>query len=157
MAGAALKDLWLLHGVNLDMLGRRDPEVYGRLTFSELEEYVTGEGAAHGFDVHCYQTNHEGGLIEKLHKLAGEGAGADAVIINPGAWTHYSYAIRDALELLSVPVAEVHLSAIEEREEWRRTSVIADVVTLRISGQGAEGYKEAVVALAAALQTKDTP
>lgn len=155
MADAALKTLWLLHGANLDMLGRRDPALYGSLTLAELEESVAGEGAAHGFSVHCYQTNHEGGLIEKLHKLAGEGAGADAVIINPGAWTHYSYAIRDALELLTVPVAEVHLSAIDEREEWRRTSVIADVVTLRISGKGAEGYKEAVVALAAALRTED--
>jgi len=135
------------------MLGRRDPETYGSLTLTQLESFVTERAAEHGFSVKCFQTNHEGDLVEKLHELAG--GSADAVIINPGAWTHYSYALRDALELVAAPVAEVHLSAVERREEWRRTSVIADVVTLRVSGKGAEGYAEAVVGLAGALREDD--
>ena len=87
--------LWVLHGVNLDMLGRRDPAVYGSMTLAELEAFVRARGEERGFTVRCYQTNHEGDLVEKLHELATGDAGA--VIINPGAWTHYSYALRDAL------------------------------------------------------------
>ena len=146
MAEKALKTLWLLHGVNLDMLGRRDPAVYGSMTLFELEAYVARHGEKHGFTVHSFQTNHEGELIEKVHQLVVDGA--DAAIINPGAWTHYSYALHDALELVTAPVAEVHLSDIERREEWRRTSVIADVVDLRIQGKGAAGYVDAIEALA---------
>jgi 3-dehydroquinate dehydratase-2 len=146
VAEKALKTLWLLHGVNLDMLGRRDPAVYGSMTLFELEAYVARHGEKHGFTVHSFQTNHEGELIEKVHQLVVDGA--DAAIINPGAWTHYSYALHDALELVTAPVAEVHLSDIERREEWRRTSVIADVVDLRIQGKGAAGYVEAIEALA---------
>jgi 3-dehydroquinate dehydratase-2 len=148
MAADALKVLWLLHGVNLDMLGRRDPAVYGTLTLAELEARVTGEGARLGFEVRCFQTNHEGALVEKIHELIREGA--DAVLINPGAWTHYSYALRDALEMIDAPIAEVHLSAVDEREEWRRTSVIADLAAVRVSGKGASGYDEALAALAVA-------
>jgi 3-dehydroquinate dehydratase II len=146
MAAEALKVLWLLHGVNLDMLGRRDPVVYGTLTLAELEARVTREGARRGFEVRCYQTNHEGALVEKIHEIVREGA--DAVVINPGAWTHYSYALRDALEMVGVPIAEVHLSAIDDREAWRRTSVIADVAAVRVSGKGASGYDEALATLA---------
>ena len=146
MAAKALKTLWLLHGVNLDMLGRRDPAVYGSMTLTELEAYVARHGETHGFTVRSFQTNHEGEFIEKLHQL--EIAGADAAIINPGAWTHYSYALHDALELVTAPVAEVHLSDIESREEWRRVSVIADVVDVRVFGKGAEGYVDALEALA---------
>jgi len=142
----ALKTLWLLHGVNLDMLGRRDPAVYGSMTLTELEAYVARHGETHGFTVRSFQTNHEGEFIEKLHQLVIDGA--DAAIINPGAWTHYSYALRDALELVTAPVAEVHLSDIENREEWRRISVIADVVDVRVSGKGAAGYVDALEALA---------
>ena len=142
MADERLKTLWLLHGVNLDMLGRRDPAVYGTLTLAELEAHVIAEGARQGFEVRCFQTNHEGALVEKIHALVREGA--DAVLINPGAWTHYSYALRDALEMVDAPIAEVHLSAVAEREEWRRTSVIADLALVRISGKGLEGYLEAV-------------
>jgi 3-dehydroquinate dehydratase-2 len=148
MAAGALKLLWLLHGVNLDMLGRRDPDVYGTLTLAELEARVAEEGARRGFEVRCFQTNHEGALVEQIHSVVRDGA--DAVLINPGAWTHYSYALRDALEMVAAPIAEVHLSAIEEREEWRRTSVIADVAVIRVSGKGADGYDEAIAALAAA-------
>jgi 3-dehydroquinate dehydratase-2 len=141
-----LKTLWLLHGVNLDMLGRRDPAVYGSMTLSELEAYVARHGEKHGFTVHSFQTNHEGEFIEKVHQLVLDVA--DAAIINPGAWTHYSYALHDALELVAAPVAEVHLSDIERREEWRRTSVIADVVDVRVAGMGAAGYVDALEALA---------
>ena len=146
MAARALKTLWLLHGVNLDMLGRRDPSVYGTMTLAELEAYVARHGEASGFTVRSFQTNHEGEFVEKLHQMVVDGA--DAAIINPGAWTHYSYALHDALELVEAPVAEVHLSDIESREEWRRTSVIADVVDVRVRGKGAAGYVEALEALA---------
>jgi 3-dehydroquinate dehydratase II len=152
VAAKALKTLWLLHGVNLDMLGRRDPAVYGSMTLTELEAYVARHGEALGFTVHSFQTNHEGELVEKLHQLVGDVA--DAAIINPGAWTHYSYAIRDALELVAVPVAEVHLSDIGSREAWRRTSVIADVVDVRVSGNGAAGYLDALAELARLTQSR---
>jgi 3-dehydroquinate dehydratase II len=148
VAGDTMKELWLLHGVNLDMLGARPAEHYGRITLPELEERVVRHGAGRGFTVHCFQTNHEGELVEKLHELAL--APPAAILINPGAWTHYSYAIRDALELVTTPVAEVHLSTVNEREEWRRRSVIADLATVRVSGKGIDGYLEAVDALAKA-------
>lgn len=141
-----MKTLWLLHGVNLDMLGRRDPAVYGSMTLSELEAYVARHGERHGFTVYSFQTNFEGELVEKIHQLAQ--GGTDAAIINPGAWTHYSYALHDALELVAAPLAEVHLSDVERREEWRRVSVIADVVDVRVSGKGAAGYVDALEALA---------
>ena len=148
--------LWVLHGVNLDMLGHRDPNHYGTLTLRELEALVVAHGNAFGFDVHCYQSNHEGGFVEKLHEIAIEGAAA--VVVNPGAWTHYSYAIRDALELVEAPIAEVHLSAVDEREPWRRLSVIADLATVSISGKGTDGYLEALDALARACRARpDTP
>lgn len=152
MADAPLKTLWLLHGVNLDMLGSRDPAHYGSLTLAELETYVRERAEARGFALIAFQTNHEGELVEKLHDIAR--GGAAGVIINPGAWTHYSYAIRDALELVTAPVAEVHLSDISNREEWRRHSVIADLAAVRISGRGREGYAEAVDALADAAGGK---
>ena len=116
------------------------------LTLPELEAYVVERAAARGFAARCFQTNHEGELVEKLHEIARDGAAA--VIVNPGAWTHYSYALRDALEMVHAPLAEVHLSAIEGREEWRRHSVIADLAAVRVSGKGPEGYVEAVAALA---------
>ncbi|MGO8684235.1 MAG: type II 3-dehydroquinate dehydratase [Thermoleophilia bacterium] len=149
MAGAALKTLWLIHGVNLDMLGRRDPRHYGDLTLASLEEQVTTYAFGRGFTVQSFHTNHEGVLVEHLHLLSR--GGIDALIINPGAWTHYSYAMHDALELIVAPVAEVHLSAIENREQWRRHSVIADLAVVRVSGQGVQGYFAAVDALAALL------
>ena len=142
-----MRELWLLHGVNLDMLGARPAQHYGSVTLAELEERVIVHGTERGFAVRCFQTNHEGELVEKLHELAL--APPAAIVINPGAWTHYSYAIRDALELVAAPVAEVHLSAVDRREEWRRRSVIADLATVRVSGEGVAGYLEAVDALAA--------
>jgi len=146
VADARLGTLWVLHGVNLDMLGRRDPAVYGRTTLAELEALVREWGEAEGFTVRCFQTNHEGEMVEKLHELAG--GEVAALLVNPGAWTHYSYAIRDALELVRAPLAEVHLSDIERREPWRRRSVVADLAVVRVSGRGVDGYREAVAALA---------
>lgn len=153
MADGRVKVLWLLHGANLDMLGRRDPALYGSETLIGLERRVTRHAEGLGFEVRAFQTNFEGEYIEQLHAIAVEGA--DAVIVNPGAWTHYSYAIRDALELVACPVAEVHLSAIGEREEWRRTSVVADLAAVRVSGKGVEGYLEAVDRLAALVAAAD--
>lgn len=148
MADRQMKVLWLLHGVNLDMLGKRPVEHYGTVTLPELCERVAGHAAPKGFEVRCFQTNHEGRLVEQLHALARGDEPVDAILINPGAWTHYSWALHDALELVSCPIAEVHLSAIEEREEWRRRSVIADLATIRVSGKGLDGYLEAVDGLA---------
>jgi 3-dehydroquinate dehydratase-2 len=136
----------VLNGVNLDVVGRRDPTLYGGLTISELETRIYEFAIGLGLRVRCRQTNHEGQFVEWCHDALD---GADGVVVNPGAWTHYSYAIRDAVELLSVPVVEVHLSNIEEREEFRRHSVIADIVARRVIGKGPEGYREALEFLAA--------
>lgn len=132
--------LVVVHGANLDLLGERPVAHYGTITLPELECMVTEEAGRFGWQCLCLQTNHEGRYIEYLH----EHRGAGAMIVNPGAWTHYSYAIRDALELVRCPVAEVHLSDISSREEWRRYSVISPVAAFTISGQGPAGYLEAV-------------
>jgi 3-dehydroquinate dehydratase-2 len=135
----------VLNGVNLDELGRRDPAHYGPLTLRELESQLYAWGKELGLTVRCRQTNHEGAYVDWLHEAID---GADGLVINPAAWTHYSYAIRDAVELLSKPVVEVHLSAVDEREDWRRVSVISDLVAKRISGKGPDGYREALQFLA---------
>ena len=135
----------VLNGVNLDVLGLRDPDVYGRMSLAELETSIYGWAEELGITVQIRQTNHEGQYVEWCHDALDW---ADGVIANPAAWTHYSYAIRDALELFAVPVVEVHLSNIEEREEWRRSSVIADFAAHRISGKGPNGYREALAFLA---------
>jgi 3-dehydroquinate dehydratase II len=131
----------VLNGVNLDVLGRRDPAIYGSMGLSELEtriyEWALGLESA----VRCRQTNHEGEYVDWCHEAY---EWADGVIANPGAWSHYSWAIRDALELFTVPVVEVHLSNIDEREEWRRFSVLEDVVAARFIGKGPDGYREAL-------------
>ena len=131
----------VMHGVNLDQLGRRDPKHYGSTTLDQLEQQVEREARDKGFSTRFFRTNHEGSFVERLHLLAGT---ADAVILNPGAWTHYSWAIRDALELTGLPAVEVHLSAVEEREEGRRVSVLDGVVKAKISGKGVSGYSEAL-------------
>lgn len=138
----------IVHGVNLDQLGRRDPEHYGGLTFDQLEYRITDWASELGLTTRFFQSNHEGELVEHLHTLEGL---ADAVVINPGAWTHYSWAIRDALEIAALPAIEVHLSDIKQREEWRRMSVIEELCLATVSGQGPEGYKEALVRLKEAL------
>jgi 3-dehydroquinate dehydratase-2 len=131
----------VLNGVNLDVVGRRDPAVYGGITLSELETRIYEWASTLRCHVRCRQTNHEGEFVDWCHDALDW---ADGVVVNPGAWSHYSYAIHDALELFEVPVVEVHLSDIEHREEWRRTSVLADVAAKRVLGKGPEGYREAL-------------
>ena len=131
----------VLNGVNLDVLGRRDPQMYGGLSLNELESRIYEWGKELGIGVRCRQTNDEGQYIEWLHETLEI---ADGVVVNPAAWTHYSYAIRDAVELLDVPVVEVHLSNVDEREEWRRVSVISDLAAKRVIGKGPDGYREAL-------------
>jgi 3-dehydroquinate dehydratase-2 len=134
----------VLNGVNLNMLGRRDPEQYGTLTLSQLETQIYEWALELNMTVRCWHTNSEGSYVDMIHEAC---SGADGLVVNPGAWTHYSYAIRDALEIFTQPIVEVHLSDVDRREEWRRTSVIADVVSHRIAGRGADGYREAFVYL----------
>ncbi len=131
----------VFNGVNLNMLGQRDPAQYGTLTLSELESQVYAWAGERSMTARCFQTNHEGVLIDHIHECRGW---ANGLIINPGAWTHSSYAIRDALEIFTAPKVEVHLSDIMQREDWRRHSVIADVMDHRISGKGPDGYREAL-------------
>jgi len=134
----------VLNGVNLDVLGRRDPDVYGGMTQSELETAIYKWAKELGLSVECRQTNFEGVYVEWCHDALDW---ADGVVVNPAAWSHYSYAIRDALELFEVPVVEVHLSNVDEREDWRRQSVISDLAAKRIIGKGPDGYREALVYL----------
>jgi 3-dehydroquinate dehydratase-2 len=135
----------VLNGANLDVLGRRDPELYGGLSLAELETRIYEWARAVGGSAQCKQTNDEGQYIDWCHEAYDW---ADGVVANPGAWSHYSYAIRDALELFQAPVVEVHLSNVDEREPWRRVSVISDVVAHRVIGKGPDGYKEAIEWLA---------
>ena len=134
----------VLNGVNLNVLGRRDPKVYGGVSLNELETRIYGWAHELGLSARCRQTNSEGEFIEWIH----DAVDADALVVNPGAWTHYSYAIRDALDILEVPIVEVHLSDVEHREEWRRTSVISDLAAHRVIGKGPGGYLEALEFLA---------
>ncbi|HLF68574.1 MAG TPA: type II 3-dehydroquinate dehydratase [Gaiellaceae bacterium] len=131
----------VLNGVNLNALSRRDPSLYGGFSLSELETRIYEWAADLGCTVRCRQTNHEGEFVEWCHDALDW---ADGVIVNPGAWSHYSWAIRDAVELLQVPVVEVHLSNVDEREEWRRFSVLEGLVAARFVGKGPDGYREAL-------------
>jgi 3-dehydroquinate dehydratase II len=131
----------VLHGVNFDVLGRRDPELYGGMSLPELEVQIKRYAYELDLGVTFFQSNFEGEFVEYLHRLPEL---ADAAIINAGAWTHYSYAIRDALEIARVPTVEVHLSDITAREEWRRNSVFEGLVLGVVSGRGPDGYREAL-------------
>ena len=131
----------IMHGVNLDTLGSRDPAHYGTLTLTELEARVRTYASEVGLEPSFFQTNHEGEYCEELHAASGY---CDALILNPGAWTHYSWAIRDALEVAGLPAAEVHLSDVAAREPFRRVSVISDVCVTTVTGQGLEGYRVAL-------------
>jgi 3-dehydroquinate dehydratase-2 len=133
-----------MHGVNLDQLGRRDAAVYGGLSFDALELRIERHARELGLEPRFFHTNHEGEFVEHLHRMEGL---ADGVLLNPGAWTHYSWAIRDALELTALPAVEVHLSDVEHREEFRRVSVIRDVCVATVSGKGPDGYREALALL----------
>ena len=135
----------VLNGVNLDVVGRRNPDLYGGLGIEQLETRIYEWAKALDLRVRCRQTNSEGQYVDWCHEAR---LWASGIILNPGAWSHYSYAIRDAVELFDVPVIEVHLSEISKREEFRRHSVLEDVVTARVIGKGPEGYREALVHLA---------
>jgi 3-dehydroquinate dehydratase II len=131
----------VMHGVNLDQIGRRDPSHYGGLTLTELELQVSGEARELGLETRFFNTNFEGEFVEHLHRLEGM---ADGILLNPGAWTHYAWAIRDALELTGLPAVEVHLSDVDAREPWRRVSVIGDLCIGRVAGKGPAGYRDAL-------------
>ena len=133
--------LLLMNGPNLDMLGVRDPAIYGSDTLEAIEQMVVGYAAERGADVDCFQSNHEGALIDRLHQTHGR---YDGIVYNPGAHTHYSYALHDAVECIDVPVVEVHISDISKREEFRRHSVIAPACIAQVKGKGKAGYLEAV-------------
>ena len=131
----------VMHGVNMDQLGRRDPDQYGTITLDELEVKIGSAAQELGLMARFFRTNHEGEFVERLHRLHGL---ADGLVLNPGAWTHYSYAIRDALELVQLPAVEVHLSDVDHREEWRRKSVIGELCVARVAGNGPGGYRVAL-------------
>lgn len=147
MPSGSLNRVEILHGVNFDQLGSRDPEHYGGLTLSQLERTIKGFANELGLEATFFQTNHEGEYVERLHRLPDS---ADAAILNPGAWTHYSYAIRDALEFTRMPAIEIHLSDVSAREEFRKISVFdgLDSVIGRIYGKQAEGYRDALEIIA---------
>ncbi len=134
----------VMHGVNLDQLGRRDPAVYGGLNFDALELRIERFARELGLEPRFFHTNHEGEFVEHLHRIQGL---ADGVLLNPGAWTHYAWAIRDALELTALPAVEVHLSDVQGREAFRKVSVVRDVCVGTVSGKGPDGYREALALL----------
>jgi 3-dehydroquinate dehydratase II len=134
----------VMHGVNLDQLGRRPPLLYGTLTLIELEVRISEWAAELGLTTRFFQSNHEGEFVEHLHGLDGL---ADAIILNPGSWTHYAWSLRDALEIAELPAVEVHLSDVNNREEFRRVSVIRDLCVATVSGRGPDGYQEALTVL----------
>jgi 3-dehydroquinate dehydratase II len=138
----------VLHGVNLNMLGKRDPEHYGTLTLIELEVRIRHWARQLGLETSFFHTNSEEEYVERLHQAPEL---ADALVLNPGAWTHYSYAIRDAVEIAGKPAVEVHLSDVDSREEWRHHSVISELVLARISGKGPDGYRDALELIAREL------
>ena len=134
----------VMHGVNLDQLGRRDPALYGDLSFDQLEFRIAAFARELGLIARFFQTNAESEFVEHLHRLDGI---ADGLVVNPGAWTHYAWAIRDALEIAALPTVEVHLSDVQNREEWRRTSVVRELCLTTISGRGPDGYRDALIRL----------
>lgn len=133
-----MKSILVLHGINLNMFGRRDPAQYGTATLAEIDAALLALGQSLGVAVSCFQTNHEGEMVERIHAAFNDGV--DAVVINAGAWTHYSYGLRDALAILKAPIVEVHMSNIHAREPFRHQSVIADIARGQICGFGVDSY-----------------
>ena len=138
----------VLHGINLDALDRRPAEHYGDLTFSQLERKIEQFARELGLEARFFQSNHEGEYVEEIHKSPDY---ADGLLLNPGAWTHYAWSLRDAVEVSGLPAVEVHLSDVERREDFRRVSVFEGVCVAKVSGKGVEGYREALEALKGAL------
>jgi 3-dehydroquinate dehydratase-2 len=139
----------VLHGVNLDMFGKRDTEQYGTITLAEIDARLVVLGRELGTEVQAFQTNNEGAMCERIHLAHGDGTAG--VVINAGAWTHYSYAIRDALAILSVPIVEVHMSNVHAREAFRERSVFSDIVLGRIAGLGVDSYLLGLRAIVSAV------
>jgi 3-dehydroquinate dehydratase-2 len=137
----------VIHGPNLNLLGKREPEIYGTETLGEINERIRAHANRQGISVETFQSNHEGEIIDRIHAATGDPDGCDALVINPGAYTHYSIAIRDAIEGTGIPTVEVHLSDIHAREPFRAESVIAPVCRKQISGLGPQGYLLAMDAL----------
>ncbi|TAM61579.1 type II 3-dehydroquinate dehydratase [bacterium] len=142
----------VLHGPNLNALGTREPAVYGRTTLAEIDAMLAREASAHGVDVSCEQHQGEGEIVSAIHRAAAEGA--QGIVINPGAYTHYSYAIADALRCVTIPAVEVHLSNIHAREEFRNRSVTASACVGIVAGFGAESYSVGLQALMTYLKRK---
>jgi 3-dehydroquinate dehydratase-2 len=138
----------VLHGVNFDVLDRRDPEIYGGISLDQLEQRIGGWARELGLETTFFQTNSEGEFVEYLHRLPDL---CDAVVVNAGAWTHYSRAIADALDVARLPAVEVHLSDVESRDDWRRISVFDGLVLEKISGKGPDGYRDALAVIAREL------
>ena len=138
----------VLHGVNFDILERRDPDIYGGFSLNELEARIATWARERGLEPLFFQTNHDGEFVEYMHRLPDL---ADAALINAGAWTHYSRAIADALAVAKLPAVEVHLSDVENRDDWRRDSVFDGLVLAKVSGKGPDGYREALDRLACEL------
>ena len=139
------KKVLVIHGPNLNMLGRREPDIYGHQSLAEIDNQLVGLGQKLGIEVATFQSNHEGAIVDEIQQAMGNCQG---IIINPGAFTHTSIAIRDALAMLDVPIVEVHLSNINKREPFRHQSMIADIVTARMAGFGSHGYLLALEGLA---------
>jgi 3-dehydroquinate dehydratase-2 len=134
----------VLHGINLGALERRPAQHYGGLTFTQLEQRIGRFARELDLQTSFFHTNHEGEFVEELHKASDY---ADGLILNPGAWTHYAWSLRDALEISGLPAVEVHLSDVDSREAWRHVSVLEDVRFGKVSGKGVDGYQEALVLL----------
>jgi 3-dehydroquinate dehydratase-2 len=138
----------VLHGVNLGELGRRPAQHYGGLTFDVLERRIDAFARELGLQARFFQTDHEGEYVEEIHKASDF---SDGLLLNPGAWTHYAWSLRDAVEVSGLPAVEVHLSDVEHREPFRRVSVFEGVCVAKVSGKGVDGYRDALVALKEAL------
>jgi 3-dehydroquinate dehydratase II len=138
----------VMHGVNFDILERRDASIYGGISLDELERRIAGFARDLGLETTYFHTNSEGEFVEYLHRLPDL---ADALVVNAGAWTHYSRAIADALDVAGLPAVEVHLSDVEARDDWRRVSVFDGMVLTKVSGKGPDGYRDALERIAAEL------
>lgn len=146
-----MRTIWVINGPNLNLLGLREPGVYGSQSLASIEEGLLEKAEALGVSVTFYQSNHEGDIIDRIHAALGH---ADGIVLNPGALTHYSYAVRDAISSIKIPTVEVHLSNIHARETFRHTSVIAPVAVGQIAGFGAVSYELGMMALLRHLESQ---
>ncbi|MEK3730887.1 MULTISPECIES: type II 3-dehydroquinate dehydratase [Paenibacillus] len=147
-----MKSIWVINGPNLNLLGVREPGIYGSLSLQAIEESLSKQAEQAGIGITFFQSNHEGAIIDRIHEAMGK---ADGILLNPGALTHYSYAVRDAISSARIPVVEVHLSNIHAREEFRHKSVIAPVAVGQIAGFGADSYSLGLTALLQVLDRQE--